>query len=83
MNSLILSSVVRAVLGNLKEIKKKIKETIVARRLQPRETFDLLTAMLALKDEQTGEGIPDEQIIDECLTFLFAGQDTTCKQLIE
>ena len=69
--------VVRTVLGSLQEIRKKVKETIAARRLQPRESFDLLTAMLHVKDEQTGEGIPDEQIIDECLTFLFAGQDTT------
>ena len=68
---------VRAVLGNMQEIRKKVKETIAARRLQQREEIDLLTAMLHVKDEQTGEGIPDEQIIDECLTFLFAGQDTT------
>jgi cytochrome P450 len=59
------------------EIKKKIQDTIDRRRSQQKEGHDLLTAMLSAKDEQTGQGIPDSQITDECLTFLFAGQDTT------
>ena len=75
--------VVKTILRNRAELKNKIQETITARRAQPKGGFDLLTAMMNVRDEQTGEAIPDSQIIDECLTFLFAGQDTTGKQLID
>jgi cytochrome P450 len=68
---------VRCTIRTLSEIRKKAQETITARKTQHRESSDLLTAMLSVKDEQTGEAIPDDIIIDECVTFLFAGQDTT------
>ena len=35
--------------------------------------------MIEAKDEQGG--IDDQQIIDECLTFLFAGHETTSSLL--
>jgi len=38
---------------------------------------DLLAALLRVKDETTGETIPPRLIVDESLTFLFAGHDTT------
>jgi len=38
---------------------------------------DLLSAMLSVVDEETGKLIEERLIIDESLTFLFAGHDTT------
>jgi len=37
----------------------------------------MLSEMLRVVDTETGQKIPDQQIIDEALTFLFAGHDTT------
>eukprot|EP00005_Dracoamoeba_jomungandri_P003258 CAMPEP_0174252620 /NCGR_PEP_ID=MMETSP0439-20130205/2013_1 /TAXON_ID=0 /ORGANISM="Stereomyxa ramosa, Strain Chinc5" /LENGTH=451 /DNA_ID=CAMNT_0015333183 /DNA_START=311 /DNA_END=1666 /DNA_ORIENTATION=+ len=38
---------------------------------------NLLDALVMAKDPETGESMPDELILDETLTILFAGHDTT------
>jgi cytochrome P450 len=38
---------------------------------------DLLGMLMAVKDEETGEGLNDEQLRNEMLTFLIAGHETT------
>jgi len=42
---------------------------------------DLLTSLLKARDPATGEGMPNELLIDESLTFLAAGHDTTSNLL--
>ena len=41
------------------------------------ESSDLLGRMLTGVDKQTGEGLPDENIRAQCITFLVAGHETT------
>lgn len=41
---------------------------------------DLLDALLSARDED-GNPMPDERLVDECMTFLFAGHDTTSSAL--
>ncbi|HEV7791472.1 MAG TPA: cytochrome P450 [Pseudonocardia sp.] len=41
------------------------------------ETRDLLGRMLTGVDQSTGEGLPDENIRAQCITFLIAGHETT------
>lgn len=41
---------------------------------------DLLTSLVQARDED-GNGMEEELIVDECLTFLFAGHDTTSNLL--
>jgi cytochrome P450/NADPH-cytochrome P450 reductase len=41
------------------------------------ETRDLLGRMLTGVDQSTGEGLPDENIRAQCITFLVAGHETT------
>jgi cytochrome P450 / NADPH-cytochrome P450 reductase len=41
------------------------------------ETRDLLGRMLNGVDRETGEGLPDENIRAQCITFLVAGHETT------
>ena len=41
------------------------------------DTTDLLGRMLAGVDRQTGERLPDDNIRDQCITFLVAGHETT------
>lgn len=42
---------------------------------------DLLAGFLALRDEQTGEGMNDRQLRDEMLTMLIAGHESTASAL--
>merc|ERR1712190_74978 len=43
--------------------------------------MDLMNMMLRNKDPQTGEMMDDAMIIDNVLTFLFAGQDSTAASM--
>jgi len=74
--------IVRKFLKSSKEIRSKVQETIDKRKKEETsETNDLLSAMLKVSDGETGRRFSDEQIIDETLTFLFSGQDTTANML--
>ena len=42
---------------------------------------DLLTTLLELRDEDTGEGMTDRQLRDEVMTLLLAGHETTANAL--
>jgi cytochrome P450 len=41
------------------------------------DTGDLLSMLLAARDEETGEGMSDQQLRDEVVTLLLAGHETT------
>jgi cytochrome P450 len=46
-----------------------------------REHNDLLSMLLAARDEQTGEPMTDEEIRDEALTLFLAGHETTANAM--
>lgn len=46
------------------------------------DTGDLLSMLLAARDEETGEGMNDQQARDEVMTLLLAGHETTANTLI-
>ena len=48
-------------------------------RTEPRA--DLLGMLLAMRDEETGEGMSDQQARDEVITIFFAGHETTAAAL--
>jgi cytochrome P450 len=54
---------------------------IEERRRTTQDTGDLLSMLLAARDEETGEGMSDEQVRDESLTILLAGHETTAVAL--
>jgi len=56
-----------------------VDQLIAERRAQGAEgeTRDLLGRMLGGVDRETGEGLPDENIRAQCITFLIAGHETT------
>ena len=58
---------------NLQYIRQMAKELIDNRRAHPSEKKDLLNAMLYNKDPQTGEGLSDDAIVNNMITFLIAG----------
>jgi cytochrome P450 len=45
------------------------------------EHGDLLTMMLRMRDENSGEGLDDRQLRNETITFLLAGHETTANAL--
>ena len=56
-------------------------EIIAQRRREDRDYGDLLSMLLAVRDEETGEGMNDEQLRDEVLTLILAGHETTATAL--
>jgi len=68
----------------MKQIRAMVKRAIDLKREELKngeQDSDLLASLIQVKDETTGEGIPESLIIDESLTFLFAGHDTTSSLL--
>jgi cytochrome P450 len=62
-------------------------DTVVAgiirqRRVEDTDTGDLLSMLLSARDEDTGEGMTDQQARDEVMTLLIAGHETTANTLI-
>jgi cytochrome P450 len=58
-----------------------VYEIIARRRAEPGEHDDLLTMLLAARDEETGRGMSDRQLRDEMMTILLAGHETTANAL--
>ncbi|GJP86338.1 hypothetical protein CLOP_g16370 [Closterium sp. NIES-67] len=63
---------------------RRLSLDLIARRRssQAREPGkDLLAVMLAARDDVSNEQMTDQQLVDECVTFLVAGHETTAKLL--
>ncbi|KAF2813329.1 bifunctional P-450/NADPH-P450 reductase [Mytilinidion resinicola] len=58
-------------------LRKTSDDVIKARRSHPSDRKDLLNAMLNGRDPKTGEGMTDDSITDNMITFLIAGHETT------
>ena len=58
-------------------LRNAVDYVIAERRKHPSDHADLLSMLLAARDEETGEGMTDEQVRVEVTTFLLAGQETT------
>jgi cytochrome P450 len=70
---------VRRAIGNVQRLIEKI---IVERRDNGEGGHDdLLEMLLSVRDEETGEGMTDEQLRDEVITVFLAGHDTTANSL--
>lgn len=54
---------------------------IAGRRREPGEHDDLLAMLMEARDEETGEGMSDEQLRDEVITLFIAGHETTANAL--
>src|SRR5205823_3021634 len=54
---------------------------IAERRRSGEDQGDLLSMLLAARDEDTGEGMNDTQVRDEVMTMFLAGHETTAVAL--
>ena len=59
-----------------------IYDIIAGRRRRPEhDTGDLLSALLAARDEETGESLSDHELRNQLFTFIAAGHETTALAL--
>jgi cytochrome P450/NADPH-cytochrome P450 reductase len=58
-------------------LRRTAQDVLDARKANPTDRKDLLTAMLQGNDSKTGEKMSDQSIIDNLITFLIAGHETT------
>jgi cytochrome P450 len=59
-----------------------VREMIARRRAQPEEEhFDYLAMLMNARDKESGRGMGDGELIDEILTLIVAGHETTASGL--
>jgi cytochrome P450 len=58
-----------------------VVERVIATRGTTGDTGDVVSMLLAVRDEETGKGMPHQQVRDEVLTLLLAGHETTAVAL--
>jgi cytochrome P450 len=62
-------------------LSKLIMDCVTRRRGQSREYHDLLAMLMAARDRKSGEPMPDKQLLDEVMTLIVAGHETTASAL--
>jgi cytochrome P450 len=58
-----------------------VQTMITEHRRHSQETDDVLSRLLLARDEETGQGMDDQQVRDEVFTLLLAGHETTSNAL--
>jgi cytochrome P450 len=64
-----------------RSLTKLVAELINRRRREPEEHFDFLSMLMATRDRETDEAMSDKELIDEVLTLIVAGHETTAAAL--
>jgi enediyne biosynthesis protein E7 len=64
-----------------RSLTKLVAELIQRRRREPEEHFDFLSMFMATRDRDTDEAMSDREMIDEVLTLIVAGHETTAAAL--
>jgi cytochrome P450 len=63
------------------KLESVVYDTIATRRAEGVDRGDVLSMMLAARDEETGEPMSDRQIRDEMMTLIIAGHETVASAL--
>ncbi|MCW5732067.1 MAG: cytochrome P450 [Alphaproteobacteria bacterium] len=64
-----------------RDLDEVIGRILAERRADPADRGDLLSMLLAARDEESGEGMSDRQLRDEIMTIFLAGHETTANAL--
>jgi cytochrome P450 len=65
----------------LQTLNRSVQKIINEHRAEPAKSEDLLTMLMAARDEETDSKMSDQQLRDEVMTFFLAGHETTAKAL--
>jgi cytochrome P450 len=58
-----------------------IRDIIFQRRFQNRNEDDFLSMLMEARDTETGKGMTDKELVDEIMTLIVAGHETTASAL--
>ncbi|MGO9935105.1 MAG: cytochrome P450 [Steroidobacteraceae bacterium] len=64
-----------------RSLARLVGELIQKRRAQPEAHFDFLSMFMLTRDRESGEPMSDKELIDEVLTLIVAGHETTAAAL--
>jgi cytochrome P450 len=70
-----------AMRGAARELRTAVGALLVRRRASGRDSDDVMGRLMRVRDPETGTPMSDRQIVDNLLTFLVAGHETTAKAL--
>jgi len=65
----------------LRALRGVAREVIRDRVASKEDPGDLLSMLMSARDEETGQGMSDEQLVDEVMTIFLAGHETTANAL--
>ncbi|MEU5419152.1 cytochrome P450 [Streptomyces sp. NPDC020799] len=64
-----------------RRLREIVDEMITERRRSGEDYGDLLSTLLSARDDETGRGMSDREVLDQVVTFLVAGSETTASTL--
>ncbi len=64
-----------------RQLARDVRSLVVERRARPGRGFDLLQMLLDARDADTGEAMSDAEVVDEVMTLVVAGHETTASTL--
>jgi enediyne biosynthesis protein E7 len=64
-----------------RSLARLVAELIARRRAEPEEHFDFLAMLMASTDRETGAPMNERELIDEVMTLIVAGHETTASSL--
>jgi cytochrome P450 len=64
-----------------RQLAKLVGALAMRRRKEPGEHFDFLQMLIDARDKETGEPMNEKQLIDEAMTLIVAGHETTASGL--
>ncbi len=67
----------RGMRQRMAELDGFLRDMVERRQREPSANGDLLSMLLEARDEDTQEGMTERQLLDECITFISAGHETT------
>ena len=64
-----------------RSLTKLVAQLLARRRSEPAEHFDYVAMLMEARDKETGQPMEERQLIDEVLTLIVAGHETTASAL--
>ncbi|HYB66384.1 MAG TPA: cytochrome P450 [Steroidobacteraceae bacterium] len=64
-----------------RSLTKLVAQLIARRRAEPEEHFDYVAMLMAARDKESGEPMGERELIDEIMTLIVAGHETTASGL--
>ncbi len=64
-----------------RELTRLVRDIIAQRRDTGDRPFDFLSLMMEVRDRKTGKGMSEKELVDETMTLIIAGHETTASAL--